>query len=324
MKNKKKYIIIGLIVIVPTILLIIFLLSSKEGKYPSEPIWQKSLVSDNQNIELSDTEIDSNQEYFLWEISESVKLDAVKDMVNSLGDSFKLDEYQEGIFYLWKSGEDSVFFDLDKNYLLFEYSKGIEINEAEIGDRAFGRFVNGYFNSNWNYKVFKTDKGSNGETIYYAKRVLFGDTLVEVREHHQQTDYLALKDGKVMYGKILLTDFVKTDVKVPLISKEDLTKYLNLPNYPKETYPQYSGLGSSLLEEIDYLSATFEEVGDSLSECKSTSSSLIYYYKSFNQELLTPVYKLELQCKIMYKEEEYSVPAISYVNAIHPDYVYQN
>ena len=78
----------------------------------------------------------------------------------------------------------------------------------------------------------------------------------------------------------------------------------------------------SLLKEIDYLSEDLEEVLNTLKNCESTSSDLIYYYKSFDQEYLTPVYKLDALCEVSYNNETYSIPAIAYVNAIDPQYVY--
>jgi len=303
-------------------LLLYILLVNDKPKYPEQPIKQDSILQTEDQIDLGSTTIDNQGEYLLWQISNQVKLEAVQNMIASLGSEFKLEDSQDGVFYKWTYEDDQFFYDITKNHILFQYTEGIQFDSVELTDTTFSTFVNKYFKENWKYKVFKNEKGTNGETIYYAKRILSEDIYVESREHNQQTDYLALKDGKIVYGKILLTKFTPTDIQLPLISQEQLNKYLNLKEYPKEIYPQYSALEDSLLSQIDYLSEEFEELAQTLANCKSTSSEVVYLYKSFDQELLTPVYKLEAQCELTYEEKQYSVPAIAYVNAIDPEYVY--
>jgi hypothetical protein len=320
----KKNIIIGAIVIFLVLLVIslLFLLKGDKVQYPDQPIRQNSLLKSEDKIDLGSTRIENQSDYFLWQISNQVKLEAVKEMIKSINSEFTLSDSQEGVFYQWSQREDEIFYDITKNYLIFRYTEGIDFDEAEITNTSFATFVNKYFDQQWQYNVFKNEKGSNGETIYFAKRTLYEDINVEVREHNQQTDYLALKDGKIIYGKLLLTQFVKTDIQLPLATQNQLNAYLNLKEYPKEIYPQYGALGDSLLKELDYLSEQFEELTETLSNCKSTSSEVVYLYKSFDQELLTPVYKLDTQCELTYEGKQYSVPAIAYVNAIDPEYVY--
>jgi hypothetical protein len=326
MKNilSKKNIIIGAIIIFFLLLSVLLFILLRNGgtKYPEQPIKQDSILQTEDEIDLGSTTIDNQGEYFLWQISNQVKLEAVQDMVASLGTEFTLEDSQDGVFYKWSSDDDQIFYDITKNFLLFQYSEGIQFDSVELTDTTFSTFVNKYFKEDWKYKIFETEKGTNGETIYYAKRILSDDIYVESREHNQQTDYLALKDGKIVYGKILLTKFTTTDIQLPLISQEQLNTYLNLKEYPKEIYPQYSALEDSLLSQIDYLSDEFEELAETMANCKSTSSEVVYLYKSFDQELLTPVYKLDAQCELTYEEKQDSVPAIAYVNAIDPEYVY--
>ena len=322
MKNKNKTIILIIAVAIIASAIFFLFFNKEKIKYPKQPIEQKSLTTTDQNINLDKTDIDNDGDYSLWQISNSLKLSSVEKMVAELSNEFNLIDSLEGDFYQWSNGNDEVIYDLGKNYLIFSYAEGIPLDEAEITGNSFSNFVKKYFDQKWQYTVFKNEKGNNGETIYYAKRVLEDEFEVEIREHNQQTDSLALKDGKIIYGKILLTNFVESEISVPLISNEDLNKYLNTAEYPKEIYPQYGGIRESVLNEVDYLSEEFEELSETLDNCKSTSSEVIYLYKSFEQKLLTPIYKLEVQCEVTYKEQQYSIPAIAYVNAVDPEYLY--
>ncbi len=322
MKNKNKIIILIIAVAIIGSALFFLFFNKEKTKYPEQPIEQKSLTTTDQDINLDKTDIDNDEDYPLWQISNSVKLSSVEKMIAGLSSEFKLIDSLEGEFYRWSNENDEIIYDLEKNYLIFSYAEGIPLDEVEITNNSFSNFVKKYFDQKWQYTVFKNEKEVNGETIYYAKRVLENESEVEVREHNQQTDYLALKDGEIIYGKILLTNFIESEISVPLISNEDLNKYLNTADYPKEIYPQYGGIRESVLNEVDYLSEEFEELDKTLDNCKSTSSEVIYLYKSFDQQLLTPVYKLEVQCEVTYKEQQYSVPAIAYVNAVDPEYLY--
>jgi len=323
MLNKKNILILVIIIVVVIVIsLVIYFFTKGENKYPDQPIEQKSLTSSDLNIGVNKFVEPKDSKYFLWTVSNSVKLNSVQKMVQSLSSNFELVDSEEGVYYNWKNGTDEILYDTLKNYLLFNHSEGILMDEAEINANVFSKFVKNFFDVDWQYNVFKNEKGSNGETIYYAKRILEENINIEVREHNQQTDYLAMKNGKIIYGKLLLTEFEKTDIQLPLITSQQLIQYINADEYPKEIYPQLNALRDSLLKEIDYLSEDLEEVLNTLKNCESTSSDLIYYYKSFDQKYLTPVYKLDALCEVSYEDEVYSIPAIAYVNAIDPQYVY--
>jgi len=106
-----------------------------------------------------------------------------------------------------------------------------------------------------------------------------------------------------------------------LIATNLLERYINLSTYPKEIYPQYGSTQSTILSEIDYKSEEFEDIANTLSNCKSNSASLVYLYKRMDQGDLTPVYKLDLTCEITYEKTQYDIPAIGYVSAIDPEYI---
>jgi hypothetical protein len=181
--------------------------------------------------------------------------------------------------------------------------------------------VNKYFSKDWKYTVFETEKRSGGEVVSYAKRKINTDDVVESKIFNKYTDYLALKDGKIIYGKILLTDFEETELDAPLIDSTKLNELINIKGYPKEVFADYSVLQSSVLKDVDYLSDEFEELADTLSNCVSSSNSVVYLYKSFSQTYLTPIYKIDMQCTVEYNSQQYSIPAVAYVNAINPEYI---
>ena len=218
MLNKKNIWILVIIIVVIAISLVIYFFTRGEDKYPDQPIEQKSLTSSDLNIGVNKFVEPKDSKYFLWTVSNSVKLNSVQKMIQSLSSNFELVNSEEGAYYNWKNGTDEILYDTLKNYLLFNHSEGILMDEAEINANSFSKFVKRFFDVDWKYNVFKNEKGSNGETIYYAKRILEENINIEVREHNQQTDYLAMKDGKVIYGKLLLTEFEKTYIQLPLIT----------------------------------------------------------------------------------------------------------
>ena len=323
-KEKRKNIIISILVVALLLLstIAIYNLFLKEtSNYPEDPVEQKSLTPSDGRIDTAGMIVDGDVEQYIWQISNQVKLDLVREMVDSLNGGFKIIDSEEGEYYQWSNGRDEILFDISKNYLLFQYTEGITFNEAEITNNSFSNFVNQYYKEGWKYDVFKSEKSPGGEIVYYAKRLLTEDLVVEAREHYQQTDYLALKNGKIVYGKLLLANFIQTDILVPLVDTGSLSKYLNLPEYPKEIYPQYGALSGTVLDKVDYLSEEFEEIAESLDNCKAITSKVIYLYKSFDQDLLTPVFRMDVECEITYDNQAYSVPAVAYINAIDPEYV---
>lgn len=321
MDKKRKTIILVIlgILLIGILVALYFVLHSQNSLYPQKPISQNSLNNTSQAISLNATKIEASKAY-LYTVSSTVMLDKVSQFVQDVGPKLQQTANEAGVFYEWDYGEDSIIYELDQDTVIFSIKQGITWNEASITNYTFTQFVNKYFGKNWTYSNPVTEKQSGGETIYYAKRVL-DNFNVEMVLNKQETDYLAVKNGKIVYGKILLADLAKSTNQVPLISSSDLEKYININGYPKEVYPQYGNIQSTTLANIDYKSDEFLAITKTLSNCKTTSSDIIYLYKSMDQINLTPVYKLELQCEIKYKDAQYTIPAIGYVNAIDPKYV---
>lgn len=320
MKIEKKYIIIGVVAIsLIGVVVLAILFSQKQLKYPSEPLNQQSLSRDTKSISLSSTQIPDAGDFQLFQISSDTKYSAVNDFAKIF--DLRLSSSEDGEYYNWSSNNGLVMYDLSKNIFVFEIKNGIEWGEAELSETSFNRFLKTYFGEDWKYEITGSEKRSGGETVYFANRYINDKNIVEVREHNQQTDMLTLKDGKIVSGKLLLTIFTPMDYKVPLVSSDVLRVSIQDSKYPKEIYPQFSSLQDNILKEVNYLSSDFDEVMESLENCSSKESSVVYYYKSFDQLLLTPVYKLDLQCDVTYDKILYSVPAVAYVNAIDSQYL---
>lgn len=321
MTKKKKLIILIIfgITLIGLVIALYFVLRSKSNTYPTKPIAQNSLSASTQTIDLGKTTIASS-DITLYTVSTKVSLSKVEEFVTNVNSKLTQTVDEEGSYYGWEKGDDSVIYELEQNTVIFNITNGISWNEANLTGYSFEQFVYNYFGKTYKYELSGTQKMDTGETIYYAKRVL-DNTNVEMILDKQETDYLALKNGKIVYGKILLSDLEKSGNTVPLLSKSDLSKYLNVEGYPKEVYPQYGSIQSTTFANIDYKSDDFYTIANTLSNCTSSSASLVYLYKSMDQGNLTPVYKLELQCKVTYNKTEYSVPAIGYVNAVNPDYI---
>ncbi|KKQ12032.1 MAG: hypothetical protein US24_C0006G0005 [candidate division WS6 bacterium GW2011_GWC2_36_7] len=319
-KRKKRILIIVIgIFVIALVVTLYFVYKSQTSPYPKEAIPQDSLNSTTETIDLGNTEIEASNGY-LYSVSKTVMLDKVIEFAKSISPKAVQTINEKGSYYEWRNGEDYVIYELEQNTVIFAIKQGITWNEASINGYSFTQFVNNYFGKNWTYSISTSAKQPTGETIYYAKRTI-EDLNVEMVLNNQSTDYLATKDGKIVYGKILLSELTKVGEKLPLISSSDLDKYVNLSSYPKEIYPNYGPLQTTILNSVDYKSEDFDTIAKTLTNCKSNSSSIIYLYKSLNQGNLTPVYKLDLQCELTYKDTVYTIPAIGYVNAIDPQYI---
>ncbi len=324
--NKKKLILIFLILLFIVALAILSFLyfSPKENKtYPADPITQESLIGgDETKIELKSLEEDESIDYKLWEISNKVSLEEINLMISQVNPQLELTEQEEGEYYYWTDDKEGTFqYSLLRNYLLFNLEEGISWNEVELTASSFSLFAGRYFDKPWDYKFNSKVPYPDGSTVYYANRKLPNGLLLETADLYNETDYLTLKDGKIVSGKILLTEFIDTGKYVPTLGFEELSKYINLSEYPKSIHLNPGKIATILSIEDEYLNDEILELQREITDCRATGSKMVYLYKSFSQELLTPVFKLGLECTVEYQNTEYSVPSTAYVNAIEPNYV---
>jgi len=296
-----------------------FLLTIPPKTYPKEPVEQTSLYSTVQKINFENKDLDST-DYPLLGVSNTVALKDVETFALQLDPKMKQTANVAGKFYKWENKESYVIYELEQNTVLFSLSNGINWNEADISDYTFKSFLKQYYGKDWEYKIALNTKDYDGFTVYYANRI-FNNYIIKTNEYNGETDFLAFKNGEIMHGKILVTEFFNTEKTLPLLDAKNLKKYINLESYPKEIYPNYSALANSVLKQVSYLSEEFEKIAKSVSNCSGDTIEVVYLYKNFKQEWLTPVYKVDLQCEITYKDTRYTIPAIGYVNAVDPKYI---
>ncbi|HOF78949.1 MAG TPA: hypothetical protein PKW94_01065 [Candidatus Dojkabacteria bacterium] len=296
-----------------------FLLTIPPKTYPKDPIEQTSLYTTSQEINFYSEDLES-KDYPLYGVSSEVMLKEVEAFVSTIAPQLKKISNDEGAYYEWGFKEDSVTYNLTQNALMFSFANGIPWDEADISAYTFKNFMRKFFAQDWEYKLSQNEIMPNGKEIYYANRTI-GENKIETNEYRLETDYLIFQGSKIVGGKLLLTHFTDTGITLPLLGAKDLKKYINLDNYPKEIYPNFSSIDANVLNEIDYLSDEFESLINTLNNCSSGSVETVYLYKNFKQESLTPVYKIDLQCEITYKETKYTIPATGYVNAVDPKYI---
>jgi hypothetical protein len=228
----------------------------------------------------------------------------------------------EGEYYYWSDDQGNYFqYSLLKNILTFSLNEGIDWEEVELSSNSFTIFVKRYFDRDWEYTFNSKQNYPDGLTLYYANRVLTNDVILETTELYSETDYLSIKNGKIMSGRILLTGFLDTQQYLPVIELEDLSEYINSPQYPKSIYFNPGKIASALSIENEYLNDEILQLQQEITNCNAVSNKLVYLYQSFEQEFLTPVLRLDLECSVEYEDEIYSVPAVGYTNAVDPEYI---
>jgi hypothetical protein len=317
-KTKTIFVITGTILIVILVILFFILINIK-GNYPKEPIKQTSLYYSNQRVELELSDLES-KEYPLLGISNNVSLEKVKEFVLAIDPKMSEIANEEGSYYKWGNGTNYVIYELNRNMVTFKLKDGILWDEVDITKYSFSAFTKKYFGKEYEYELSLKELNTDGVMIYYANR-RFQQQLIETAENKKQTDYLGMKGGKIVYGKIFLTEFINTKFVLPTLDKQGIVRYINIKNYPKEIYPNFSTLQTSVLKEVDYRSDDFVKITETLKNCKGNNISVVYLYKSFEQEYLMPVYKIDVMCEVSYKDEKYTVPATVYTNAVEPEYV---
>jgi len=325
-KEKKNQILI-LIVIVSVLIIIGVLLlifsGGDKSTYPEEPIVQSSLGEmGGYNIEVGEVGDPQTEEYKLYALSNKTSLEAIKSLVTNIDPNLELTDEIEGEYYYWSNDQGEYFqYSLLVNTLTFSLSEGIPWTENELTSYSFSIFVEKYLDKQWDYVV--TDRLVYGDDgiIYYANRLMPNGIPIETSSLYNETDYLKLKDGRITAGKILLTEFTDMDISVPIVSSEQLKNYINLDNYPKSIYFNQGEIASTLSLGEEYLNPEILELQEEITECRSVNSKVVYLYTSFSQDILTPVFKLDLECSLEYEGKEYYVSGLAYVNAIDPKYV---
>ena len=324
--NKKQIfilVILGLLLVL-FIVLFINLYNSDKSTYPSEAITQDSLGNNPElNIDIGNLEDSESMEYKLFEVSNKTELEKIEEMISEIDNSVELVNFEEGNYYYWSNSDSTTYFQYSilTNTLTFSVSKGIDWDEVELTENSFYIFINKYFDKDWNYELTNTLSFNDSSKIYYAKRYVYDNLFIETGEIYNETDYLMLENDKIVAGRLLLTSFTDTQEYIPIVNIDTLKTFINSEAYPKSIYFNPSKTAETLSIENEYLNDELLDIQNSINSCSASDINIVYLYKSFEQQNLTPVYKIALDCSVEYEDEVYSVPATSFVNAIEPSYI---
>lgn len=317
-----KIIIIGISLAVIALLVIILLTQNDKKEYLSEPIPQTAIAFSPEKVSIKELAkwVEKN-DFYLWEVKNDIKLQKVEQIAYE--NNLKLIRSEEGVVYHWTKDSAQLIYNLSSNTLTVLGKDIIKIDGlSSVTSATFTDLFKKYFELDFLFEVFMTEKKESGETVYYAKRYLDETNLIEIGSHNYQTDYIAVKNGKILYANLLLAEYQNTNKILPLIARDELEKYINQANYPKDFYPQMSILNNNpVFEKIEYIESEYKKVLSSINNCKADDISIVYIYKKMSQKYLTPVYKLQVQCELEYEGDMYSIPGTMFVNAIQPEFV---
>ncbi len=323
MKNKKIIIIISAVLVIVLILVLIFFFSNKKDEnVVTAPIRQTSMRTSSEKISIDtiDKWVENNSSY-LWQIQSDVQLEKVQYFAEDKG--LHLSYSKEGFSYHWVNNNQRISYNLATNVLSVVGEDLLSLDQVDtVTAETFSKLMKKYFDLDLEYEVFKTEKGEEGQTTYFAKRIIDGNNPVEMEAWHHQTDHIAVKDGKILFAKLLLARFINTNKLLPLVSKKELKAFVNQLEYPKIVIPNANVLlDEPEYEYISYDSEKWEKINKTIRDCNADKISVVYLYKDMSQENLTPVYKIEAQCKMTYDKEDYFIPSTWYVNAINPELI---
>lgn len=317
-----KIIIIAIFLVIITLAVILLLTRSNKKEYLSEPIPQTAVSFSNKKVSIKDlAKWVEKEDFYLWEVNNDIKLQNVEQI--AYDNNLKLIRSEEGVISHWTKDSSQLIYNLSANTLTVLGKDLIKIEGlSNVTSASFTELFKKYFDLDCLFELFMTEKKETGETVFYAKRYLDQTNLIEIGSNNFQTDYIAVKDGKIVYASLLLAQYQNTKKILPLIARDELEKYINQVDYPKDFYPRMSILNNNpIFEEIEYVESEYKKVLNNINNCKADNISIVYIYKKMSQKYLTPVYKLEVQCELNYEGEVFAIPGIMYVNAIQPKFV---
>lgn len=313
---KKQVIYILAVVVFILIGIFTYLLLTKKN-YIKEEMTISTLGYTKEEIDISEVGEESESDIKQYSVYPRVHTDLVEKLISNLDLSLTKTEIVKDVKYEWKDSKNYFSYDSLTDTVSFVLNEGITISNEKL----FNTFYSKYLNLDYEFSTVKESKDSESNITYFSSRVLDSKN-VELGLNEEYSDILKIdKNGKLISGKLLLAEFSDTTYIIPIITDYYLKQYINNESYPKEVYVNTSVLYSTL--QLDYLDSAWQEIESTVDKCKGNSRSLIYLYKNSDQQYLTPTYKYSSTCTVKYKETEYSVPAIFYVNAIDPEYVSQ-
>lgn len=304
------------------IVAVIILNTKNKNQYVTEPIPQNAISTSNKNVSLKNlAKWVENEENYLWEVKNDIQLEKVTQIAEDNG--LKLIRSDEGTVYHWTKSPKQIVYNLSANILTVTGSDLLLIDDlTNVNSQTFSELFKKYFGLDFLFEVFHNEQRDSGETVYYAKRYIDESGMIEIGSFMNQTDYIAVEGGKIVYAKLLLAEFMNTNKILPLISRAQLEEFVNQIDYPKDFYPKMDVLnGDPIFEAIEYVDSEYKKLLNSINNCQSEEIQVVYLYKNMSQKYLTPVFKLNVLCSAEYKEKQYSILGVMYVNAIEPSLI---
>lgn len=304
------------------IVAVIILNTKNKNQYVTEPIPQNAISTSNKNVSLKNlAKWVENEENYLWEVKNDIQLEKVTQIAEDNG--LKLIRSDEGTVYDWTKSPKQIVYNLSANILTVTGSDLLLVDDlTNVNSQTFSELFKKYFGLDFLFEVFQNEQRDSGETVYYAKRYIDESGMIEIGSFLNQTDYIAVEGGKIVYAKLLLAEFMNTNKILPLISRAQLEEFVNQIDYPKDFYPKMDVLnGDPIFEAIEYVDSEYKKLLNSINNCQSEEIQVVYLYKNMSQKYLTPAYKLNVLCSAEYEEKQYSIPGVMYVNAIRPELI---
>jgi len=314
-KNKIKKIIIILVGIAIILLGILFLLQ-KGNNYPEEGEIETNLGTTQTALDVSEISDNWSNKVPLYTINKESGRENVEKIINEM--SYTLTATFPGVSgnVVWSEGDTEFKYNSAEGILTFNLEQGLKLEEGEAG---FSSFFREYLDLDYDFEISSQLEFNSGEIVYNADRLLKG-VPVERGVVYDYTDSLRYnKEGLLIGGTLLVVTLEQSNESIPLISRNELTKYINFEEYPKERYIDISSLMDTI--NIPYVDPRWSEIEQSAANCEASSCELIFLIKGTTQKYLFPTLKIDAECEVSLKLEVYPVSGTFLVSAVKPEYV---
>ncbi len=315
--KKTALIILVAFVLTSLVVLTIVLYSNFTKKYPKEPIQIENFGSTEQTINISSLNLETEiKDLPIYSIKPKVHILLVEQMIEKMGLSLKKNEIVPESYIEWSDGENIFTYDSQADSVTFELTRRISL---ERGENSFASLFEKYLGLNYKFRLINEKRNLDEGITYYASR-LQADIPLQYAGGNEYSDILKFdKHGNLVSGLLLLAEIEEYDLYLPLISKNDLEKYINTSVYPKEYYLDTSILVDTL--NLHYLDDEWENIEKTVNNCIAQESEIIFMYRSSTKGYLLPVFKISSRCTVTSNNQEYMTPAFFYVSAVDPKYV---
>ena len=320
--EKKQKLIIGIVggclVIIVTLMISVLTKKDKTDEYPSKTVSIESVKTDDTELNIKNgINVSNEKNYHYYKLSPVDT--SIQTFMSKLGIDLKKQDVQSEYLSLWSTGESYVSFDSSNNYLQFSLEDPIAVRYDLTNNIGIEKWMKDIFEVDQKYEILESY--DNGESQYIYGNILLENIKVEFKGRDDKATILLILDnwGYLKGGSIVLFGTIEEEYSLPSIDIETLSSVINDAIYPKEVFPDVSGLYDSI--DLPYISQEWRDIENSADSCEIVDGEIVYLYSDSFQSYLLPVYKLDAFCEVYYEEESYSVPAIVYTNAVSPEYI---